>query len=290
MAESYLQIKGGGNPTAGGDIQERLVKLRWLEVHGDDDWVPVAMVGIDRLRGNDAALSAFLLHLDRFAHGLLGLGCGREARRKHYTPILQRMLAPSDVPEPATLFAITRRNQKAILRNIATRLHIVDPPTARLLLLRVDQEISKRPAEAYLPFIARDRRDPESFTVEHVCPKGRLEQGDWLRLFPRQPLRERAAECIGNLALVTDTQNRQSGQRDFPEKVALFFPGAEPSPFHLTNLIREEKDWDGLAITRRYNLIMTALREMWSLAGPIPVCPALGRAPVPRPGADDEAA
>lgn len=289
MAESYLQIKGGGSLTSDQEVQERLLKLRWLELHGDDDWVPVAMVGIDRLKGEAGALSPFLLHLDRFAHGLLALGCGREARRRHYTPILQQMLATSRVPEPATLFAITKSNQKAILRNIATRLHIIDPPTARLILLRVDQEISKQSSAAYLPFIARDRKDPESFTVEHVCPKGRLEQGDWLRLFPRRSLRERAAECIGNLALVTDAQNRYSGQQDFSDKMALFFPGGEPSLFHLTNLIGEERDWDGLAIARRYNLIMTTIREMWSLVGAIPVCPALGRSPMPRPGPEDDA-
>ena len=90
--------------------------------------------------------------------------------------------------------------------------------------------------------------------------------------------------CIGNLALVTDQQNRDSGQFDFTAKMAMFFPGGVASPFHLTNQLLEESDWDALAIARRYNLIMGIVREMWSLQGAVPICPALGKSPAPRPG------
>ncbi len=287
MAESYLRIKGGNaaKPLPP-ELHDWLICLRWLELHGDDDWVPIAMVGIDRLSGDSVRLAEFLRQLDRYAHGLLALGCGREARRKHYAPILQEMLTSKPFPDTAKLLAITTRNQKAILRNIATRLHIVDPPTARLVLLRVDQVIARRSMAHYHPFVERDRRDPQCFTVEHVCPKGEMKEGDWLRLFPKQPLRLRAAECIGNLVLVTDSQNRESSQRDFADKLGLFFPDGETSPFHLTNTIGEESEWDGLAIARRYNTIMAAVREMWSLQGSFPVCPALGKSPSPRPGPD----
>ncbi len=61
MAESYLQIKGAPGAAALGDsTRTLLLGLGWLELHGDDDWVPVAMLGLARLTGKPAELDEFL--------------------------------------------------------------------------------------------------------------------------------------------------------------------------------------------------------------------------------------
>jgi hypothetical protein len=277
MAESYLQIKGGDATRPVPDAAVPwLMRLGWLEAHGDDDWMPIAMVGLARLGDDEAAVVDLLRHLDRFAHGLMAIGCGRDARRRHYEPVLKRLLASPTVP-PAELLAIAPVNQRAIMRNIASRLHYNDPPTAKLVLVRADEFVSGRPAASYAPLVMRDRLDPERYTVEHVCPKGEIADGDWLRLFPRKPLRVRAAQCIGNLALVTEAQNKNASQKDFATKKGLYLAGEAPHPFVLTEMLREEVEWDGMAIARRYNLIMSAVRQMWMLDVPIPPCPAIGR-------------
>ncbi len=283
MAESYLQVKGAAGPRSLPPVMTPwLMGLGWLEQHGDDDWVPIAMAGIKRLQGNDVLLGDFLRYLDRYAHGLMALGCGRDARRKHYTPILKQLLDEAALPPAAQLLAIPVANQRAILRNIATRLHYIDPPTAKLVLVRVDQVLSRRPLADYAPLVLRDRRDPERFTVEHICPKGEITDGDWLRLFPRKPLRLRASQCIGNLALVTEAQNKRGSQKEFPDKKKLYVGDDVPAPFHLTDILRAEVEWDGMAIARRYNLIMGTVRDMWLLTGPVPACPAVARGqPVP---------
>lgn len=283
MAESYLVIKGApGGARLPAEIEHWLLALRWLELHGDDDWVPVAMVGISRLSAEPASLNAFLRSLDRFAHGLMALGCGREARRRHYAPILKEILEARTFPDPEQLFVLTPGNQKTILRNIATRMHLVDRPTAKLILVRADQALSERPLTAYREALERDRHDPRRLTVEHVCPRGRIETGEWPVIYPRKNVRERTAECIGNLLLVTDDQNRLCSQKDFADKKEIFF-GGEPSAFILTEMLREEPAWDSTAVTRRYNLIMGALKQLWQLQGAVPPCPALGNVPaVPR--------
>ena len=276
MAESYLQIKrASGARALPVGAEPWLTGLHWLEQHGDDDWVPIAMAGIRRLETDPDGLVDFLRHLDRFAHGLMALGCGREARRRHYTPILEQLLAPAPLPPTSELLNISVGNQRTMLRNIATRLHKSDPPTARLVLLRADQALTRRPMSYYVPLIERDRRDPERYTVEHICPKGELADGDWLRLYPRKPVRVRAAQCIGNLVLITEQQNRRVSQRDFAEKRAVYFPDDVPLPFELSDLVRVEDEWDGPAIGRRYNLVMALVKDLWSLEGPVPVCPAL---------------
>lgn len=277
MAESYLQIKGA---EVARPVPEAaapwLTRLRWLEAHGDDDWVPIAMVALARLADDAVALVDLLRHLDRFAHGLTAIGCGRDARRKHYEPILRRLLASSAVPA-AELLEIAPANQRAIMRNIASRLHFNDPPTAKLVLVRADEFVSGRPATFYTPLVMRARLDPERYTVEHVCPKGETANGDWLRLFPRKPLRVRAAQCIGNLALVTEAQNKNANQKSFAAKKGLYLKADQRHPFALTEMLREEVEWDGMAIARRYNLILSAVRQMWMLDVPIPPCPAIGR-------------
>lgn len=294
MAESYLLIRGGeGAVVPAPSTQRWLMALRWLELHGDDDWVPLAMVGLTRFASDVPKLDEFLRQLDRFAHALMMLGCGREARRKHYAPILKQMIDTAELPPPEALFAMTAANQKTILRNIATRMHIIDAPTAKLVLIRADQVLSGRPLESYRSVVERDRRDGERFTVEHVCPKGdEVAEAYWLKHFPRKPGRKRASQCIGNLVLITEMQNRRGSQKSFQEKKKLIFADDTPSPFALTEMLRGEVDWDGIAITRRYNLIMGAVKQMWMLQGAVPACPAIGNVPAPskQPGETSPAA
>src|SRR5262249_44404458 len=154
---------------------------------------------------------------------------------------------------------ISAVNQQTILRNIATRIHMIDPPTARLVLIRVDQAVSKKPLQFYQSLIERGQRDPERLTVEHLCPKGEIAEGDWLTLFPRRTVRHRASQCIGNLVLVTEAQNKLGSQRDFAAKKQLFFSDGRHAALYLTDMLRGERTWDGAAIARRYNLIMTAV-------------------------------
>jgi hypothetical protein len=238
------------------------------------------MVGLARLGGDPSRLDHFLDQLDRFAHALMILGCGREARRKHYAPILKQIVEAAENPDPDELFALSAANQKSILRNLATRMHIIDAPTAKLVLIRADQALSERPLASYANAVERDRRSQERFTVEHVCPKGEEVAEDyWLRHFPRRLFRKRAAQCIGNLVLITEMQNRRTSQKAFAEKQEILFGGGQPSPFVLTEMLRDETDWDGTAITRRYNLIMAALKRLWKLQGAVPPCPAMGNVP-----------
>lgn len=276
MAEVYLQTKG--SPAAmplAAEVEHRLELLRWLERHGDDDWVPAAMLLLARLRDEPTSVAGYLTALDRFAHGLMTLGCGRDARRKHYTPVLRRLSSDDPLTAPEELFKLKTGDQALILHRIATRLHQVDPATAKLVLLRTDQSISGRPLSDYRPLMDAARSPAQRFTVEHVCPKGELAEGEWLELFPRKIRRVAAAQCIGNLALVTEAQNKRASQDGFEAKKRVFFADPAPSPLHLTEMLRHEAIWDGAAIARRYDLIMATVKSMWSLEGPIPKCPAI---------------
>jgi len=275
MAEAYLDVKRSG---AGKEesIEQRLTALSWLEKHGDDDWVPAAMLGLVGLKHDSARLARYLDELDRFAHGLMALGCGRAARKRHFAPVLKRILASPAMPDPKTLFVIAPGDQRQILRRMAKRLHLIDPPTCRLVLLRLDAAVSGRPLSAYQHWL--DARLPASqrLTVEHVLPRGGIEDGEWQRVFPNWAGRQVVAECIGNLALVTEQQNQSARQAAFKAKQQIFFAEG-PHPIHLTDLLRGERTWDQAAIERRYRLMMQAAQRLWRLEGPIPACPGASR-------------
>jgi hypothetical protein len=277
MAEAYLFIKRGGREASGpGEVEHWLTALSWLERHGDDDWVPAAMLGLSRLGHDPARLAAFLEELDRFAHGLMALGCGRPARRRHFTPIVKQILDSRQMPDPRTLFIITPDDQRQILRTIATRLHTLDPPTCKLVLLRLDAAVSERPLAAYRQWLNPSLPQAQRLTVEHVLPRGEVSGSGWEPLFPKRTRRQAITECIGNLVLVTEQQNQVAQQAEFALKQQVFFAEGQ-HPIFLTDRLRSEQVWDQAAIERRYQPMMQAAQRLWRLEGPIPDCPTASR-------------
>ena len=275
MAEAYLRIKGSAAALPlTREIEERLVLLRWLELHGDDDWVAPAMLGLVRYPDDHQRLATLLDGLDRFAHGLALMGCGRDARRKLYAPVLKALGSAAPIPDLDAVFALKLDDQRQIMQRVATRLHQADPPSVRLLLLRADHWLTGRPLTYYEPLIAPARTAGERFTVEHVCPQGDVEAGEWTQLFPDKRQRSAASQCIGNLALVTETQNKRMNQHPFAHKTKVLFDGPASTPFALTDMLGDEPVWDAAAIERRYSVIMTAVVGIWGLTAAIPPCPA----------------
>ena len=241
------------------------------------------MLCLSRLRSDQTALTSYLTALDRFAHGLMALGCGRDARRRHYTPVLRTLASDDTLPAPEKVFAIAAGDQRQILRRIATRLYVEDPATAKLVLIRADHATSGLPSAHYRQLMDPSRPSGDRYTVEHVCPKGTVTEGEWADLFPTRARRTSAAECIGNLVLVTEVQNKRVSQKDFAAKKQVFFPDATPSPFRLTEVLRGETRWGPEEIERRYDLVMRTIKQMWALEGNIPSCPATRPRPTPKP-------
>jgi hypothetical protein len=109
-----------------------------------------------------------------------------------------------------------------------------------------------------------------------VLPRGEVTSGEWASLFPRSRRRQAVAECLGNLALVTERQNQAVRQVAFKQKQQVFFAEGR-HPIHLTDVLRDERVWDQAAIERRYVPMMQAAQRLWRLEGPIPPCPAAVR-------------
>ena len=79
---------------------------------------------------------------------------------------------------------------------------------ARLVLLRLNDEIAGSPQNLSIP----------ELTVEHVLPRKHGTGSAWRVCFPDAQEREHCTEALGNLVLVTKSQNDKAGNLDFARK------------------------------------------------------------------------
>lgn len=279
MAEAYLAIKSAGASlpadTFSDEVRHWLTALAWLERYGDDDWIGVAMVGLARLDRTGPALPRFLRALDRFAHGLLTLGCGRAARQKLYAPVLRALAVETMPADPASLLELSKSDEAFIVKSMATRLHERDPQLARLVLIRLDAEISGRPLAHYAPLLDPSVPRSARLTVEHVLPQGGVpEDGRWAALFPRKLRRPAIAQCIGNLVLVSEAINREADQLEFSAKKRIYFgESVSPHALALTDELRAVEEWTEDVVKLRYARLTEALRKLWGFEGMMPTYP-----------------
>jgi hypothetical protein len=281
MAEAYLAVKSAGSGLVAGattaEICHWLTALGWLEQHGDDDWVGVAMLALAKLNRTGPELPRFLAALDRFALGLLVLGCGRGARRNLYAPVLAALAADEVPAHPESLLRLSPTDEAFIVAAMATRTHKLDPQIARLVLLRLDAALSGRSLGYYTPLMENQISRPDRLTVEHVLPQGGVDGLEWARLFPRKVHRAAIAQCIGNLVLVSEAQNQMANQREFSAKKRVFFGSdmATTHPLLLTDSLRQVEQWDVETIGARYKLLTEALQRLWGFEGPVPAFPGV---------------
>jgi hypothetical protein len=271
MADAYIATRGdGSSPGISQKATERLLGLRIIERFCDDEWVPVAMLALDRLKFDEVALDAFLRALDRYAMAMVLLRPIQSERRQAYRRVIAELKAHEQISDPASLFELDDHQQAAVLRRASLRLKDAANGASKAILIRLDAHLSGRPIADYLTLL-----ETTGFTVEHVLPKGeRLARASaWNREFPGAENRQACAWSIGNLLLLEESRNADARQHDFADKRSIFFPDDTPHPLHLTEEFRHFADWTREALAARHFRLMQAFKEVWAIDGPIPELP-----------------
>lgn len=262
LAQAYLTVKRP--PTErrprSPELEHYLTVFRWHETFGDDDWVPLAMIWLSRFGSDEAATIAFFKAMDRFALALRAIGSGYPVREKRYGAIRETLLKAEVTPEPTELFALSGSEQRLAINCIAKRCWKTDAQLCRMVLTRLDAQISGRPLADYEATIAT-----QAFTVEHVLPQANRPPKEWLVLFPDPRRRALLTQCLGNLVLVPPAVNDKAGVLPFEDKRRLYLAGGEP-PFALTAMLAEPAyaTWSDAAVTARQNLLVAAVQKIWS--------------------------
>ncbi len=276
MAEAYLVSRGDWPREAHSqEVWSLLDGLRILERFCDTEWVAPAMLALARLKDDEPRLCEFLHALDRFAHVLVLTREAADDRRSAYRQIIDHIWRSETFPEPSLLFILDEQRQAAATRKAALKLKDAANGADKVILLRLDAHLSRRPLSDYLHLTETRFVDQNMLTLEHVLPYGETlaKSSGWRPEFGQIRYRRAMANCIGNLVLLEGGRNNAAGQADFSEKKHRYFSGGAHHELLLTEQIRRVDRWTRETLKGRYHYLMSAFLEAWNFAAPIPDLP-----------------
>lgn len=244
-------------------------RMRWyihyLNRLADGDWAPAALLALGG-RHEDAAKAERLLgEIDRMAHllRLLCLGTGR--RKKRFADIVSAIRAGEALNANHPVFNVSRDE----VRNIAFHLkdlHKRNQKMCKLLLMRLNDEMAGSISNI----------SPDGYTIEHVLPQRPPNASEWRRWFPSAEERARCTESIGNLVLITQSQNDKAKNALFADKKRIFQDGPLLA---ITRGVVESAEWHKFEIEAREEHLMNVIRRTWRID--LPQARSLGGSELP---------
>lgn len=257
------------NSAHSGDLTPRMRwYLHYLNRLADGDWAPAAMLALKDRRVNPAACERLLGEIDRMAHllRLLCLGAGR--RKKRFSEITEAIRQEGHLSPTHRALAISREE----MRNIAFHLkdlHKRNQKVCKLLLLRLNDEMANRISDI----------DPDKFTIEHILPQRPPKSSEWRQWFPSADERAQCIENLGNLVLVTQSQNDKARNALFAEKRAIFSAG---TVLPVTRDILGYAKWGKIEIEDREARLFGIIERIWRIDLPRSRVSGGGASAVPR--------
>lgn len=216
------------------------------------DWVPAAMLWWTGPGRDATELVWFLGAIDRLAHGLriLGVGSGRRAQR--FGAVITAIRGGQDLRAATSPLNFSREELRTIAFNLRD-LHVRSAQTAKLVLMRLNDEIAKAQQSAAL----------QDYTVEHVLARRHGANSQWRTWYPNPQEREACTESLGNLVLVTKAQNDKAGNLDFARKREVYFntPGVVVPA--INELLRNQREWKAQQIKAREAELLRCLQTLW---------------------------
>ena len=261
-AHAYILITTANWPA--GPYKEQMDRvlgaLNWLPML---DWIPSAMLAINVYKQDPERLLQFMQKLERLAYGLLILPGGAGDRKKKYNPLraaLRNQLNGEPGKDPFKVVEFSLIEQKKIRALIENGMHKNRPAAAKLMLLRLDMEVTGWSVNDY-----NERSKEEGFSVEHLLPHSPAADSQWIRDFPDADMRTHHTDLIGNLFLVRESsENPKMKNFDLPDKKAILFARG-PHPIHLTNLLAEQESWTPDDIVQRHQVLMSLVDKIWPI-------------------------
>lgn len=233
-------------------IAGALRHLGWLR---GGDWLPPALQCWLQHGTNPAELAWFLRALDRLAYGLRILGMGTKRRAARLGAVINALRQGHDLRAPGSHLMLTRDEQGSIRHNLRD-LHARSAPLARLVLLRLNEEMAGGPQD--LPV--------EDLTVEHILPRKPSANSRWRQWFPDPAERGRCTESLGNLVLMTRAQNDRAGNQDFARKQQVLFAADGALTLPVNDYVRGQAEWRAAQIRGREDELLAHVYRLWNIA------------------------
>jgi hypothetical protein len=247
---TLMAASHSGSPVSD-EINRSLRHLSWLP---SAEWIPPVLLWWTRKSDQPEQLSAFLRQIDRLAYGMRILGLGGDKRLARMHQVRAAIEKGTALDPDGGPFEFTSEEVRNIRYNLRD-LHRRSQPTCRLILLRLDSELSggaRRFADADL-------------TVEHILPQNPGRNSRWRDWFTDAEERRACTASLGNLVLVPRALNAAARNQDYDRKLAIFFGADGPPLPQLTEELRGLTAWTPPQVRAREERLLTILDRMWHL-------------------------
>jgi hypothetical protein len=236
-------------------IAASLRHLSWLR---GGDWIPPALLCWLERGKEPAELAWFLGQLDRLAYALRILAMGTKRRSTRIGNLLAAMRNGDDLKAPASPLRLTRDEQSTFRHNLRD-LHARSAPMAKLVLLRLNEQMAGGPLD--LPI--------DDLTVEHLLPRKPAPSSRWREWYPDPAERGQCTESLGNLVLMTRAQNDKAGNQDFALKQEVLFKGGGGTlALPINDYVRGQAEWRAAQVKEREAELLRLIARMWDI--PLP--------------------
>jgi hypothetical protein len=267
-AGAYRIIKSREWPHAENkqEMEHILGVLDWLT---HDEWMSAAMLAITSferqlLAAPDRAahdwIVEFFRRLECFSYCLMIQGNSAYNRRKRYNPVKRGLREPGGDRDPLQELLLKDGEKSAIRKLIAHGLHRNRSQAAKLVLLRLEQQLSGRPVAYYNELMER-----VNLSVEHLLPRNPRDRSRWLSDYPNEKDRGHAAELLGNLFLVLEPENQEMKNFDFPIKHEVMFRDKGAHPVAMAEQLRNQRSWLRSDIDARQQQLAALADKLWKL-------------------------
>jgi hypothetical protein len=236
-------------------IAASLRHLSWLR---GGDWIPPALLCWLERGKEPAELAWFLGQLDRLAYALRILAMGTKRRSTRIGNLLAAMRNGDDLKAPASPLRLTRDEQSTFRHNLRD-LHARSAPMAKLVLLRLNEQMAGGPLD--LPI--------DDLTVEHLLPRKPAPSSRWREWYPDPAERGQCTESLGNLVLMTRAQNDKAGNQDFALKQEVLFKGGGGTlALPINDYVRGQAEWRAAQVKEREAELLRLIARMWDIPPP----------------------
>ncbi|MEO1280460.1 MAG: DUF262 domain-containing HNH endonuclease family protein [Pseudomonadota bacterium] len=258
LAKAYRLILSSdqASNSLGEETKTLLLKMRRLN---GEDWIPAAMLAVIQAEDEPDVCHRTLLEIDRFAHmlRLMCLGAGR--RQTRMAKVCTALQSDDGFrADPHPVFGISKEETRLIAHHLRD-LYGRNPQACKLVLMRLNDEMAGTVVK--LPSV--------EFSVEHVLPQRPKSTSDWRNVFPNAEQRQACTTSLGNLVLVTPSQNSRARNEEFSTKRTIYNqPEKDREVLTITRDAISSGNWDAATIATREQRLLSMLTELWRLELP----------------------
>jgi uncharacterized protein with ParB-like and HNH nuclease domain len=229
--------------------------LRWLARIDNVDWVPAALIYLQKNREDGEAIYKFLKALERLAASMFIRRCDINTRIERYARLMDAIDEDTvwDEDSPLSLSKTEKRDTKQALDG---EVYNVNHNVRSYVLLRLDGLVGDA-AASY---------DHKVITVEHVLPQTVDPNSEWATTWPEEEVRAQWVHRLGNLLLLSRRKNSEAQNYDFAKKKEKYFKGKNGvSTFAITTGVLKEDEWTQEIVEQRQEEMTTKLNDVWDL-------------------------